>query len=526
MKRLIFSLLLMLTLFGPDKSWSQEIRKLPFEKTPVFHFALELEGRFIELFPLLYLENELEDLSYHQKERLLILLRDRDLGVCFNLDDDILKDFCKFYISLSLLGVDSEDLSETKNSFLLELNKLAKAISSLKRGNLINSQRLFQEVSDKTIKIFFKELSIFFNTRDIESIVSSTKVNILTKKAIVFKIVNENSSLINEDLREFLEEPLYYYYVGSNYFKNGNFILAGEAFLKSAKNSDIRDVALYNGVYSFMLGKKFTNANKLVDYLNPQDRKKFLLLLSILNNKKEPFLYQDFSSDRDFWIMLRELIKYQIERGGSLGFLINLNPSDIKDDEELLFLYCIYLLLERRRIDANCRGYKWTSQDYMSFFKDVSDNIINKKETLKILESYKLVRYFPFSKLYGDYLFSNNNLDRARIIYEEIIRGVKNISSDDLMSLYIRLSKIYRLRGSFFTSKKIIEEAMEKIQEKIDLLRLEQLKILEEEENWEELLWRSRAYLLETSDEKIKKELQKFIEMCYERLDKIKQKEK
>lgn len=311
------------------------------------------------------------------------------------------------------------------------------------------------------------------------------------------------------------------------FFKKGNFSEAGKFFLNSSKKDDIKEIALYNAVYSFILDKNFKTASKLVPYLNSYDSKMFSLLLSVNNNAKNAFVYEDFVNDKDFWFLLKNIVRHKLEQDDSIGFLRDIKMNDIKGDEELLFYYCINLIInERHNFDNRCKNYNWKVQEYLSFFNDISDNNINKKESVRTIEGYKLYNYFPFSKLYGDFYFRNNKFEKAKKIYEDIIREGKNLKSDDLMNVYLLLSKIYKFNKSYFTAKKVVEEAIDKLSDKRDILRLEQLKILEEEENWDELLWRANAYLNETENDEIKKELQKFIEMCYERVDKLNKKEK
>ncbi|MCX7990432.1 MAG: hypothetical protein N2999_00140 [Proteobacteria bacterium] len=528
MKKVIFLLIFIsAVLFNTFEVYSQDIRKIPLESTPVFKLAKDMERRLIDLFPLLYLENKLDSLEEGQKERVISIIREKDLGMCFNLEDEVLNDFCRFYVSINLLGVDSDFSDNLHDPFLLDLAKLAKAISLLKEGEFQKSEELFKDVTDKSAIIFFRDLSVFFQAKRIEDIAGLKNINLLAKKAVVFKILEKDTSLLNNILKPYIDEDLYNYFTAVNYFKSGNYVQAGEYFLHSAKEKEIKEVALYNAVYSFFLARNFKNAGALIPYLSSYDNKKFTLLLSLTNNKKDPFNYDEYVNDRDFWYLLRNLVRFQIEREGKITFLKNIKMTDIKQDEELLFFYCVNLLIiDRYSLDSRCKNYKWNTQEYGLFFKDISDNVLNRRENIRIIENYRLFKYFPFSKYYGDYLFRNNNYEMAKNIYEEIIREERKLRSDFLVGIYSGLSKIYKTTGSSFTAKKILEEGINRLDDKKDILFIDFIKILIEEENYEEVIWRAKAYLNDTENEEIKKELQKFIEICYERLDKLKKKEK
>lgn len=516
----VFIFLLYLVLFDSIPLFSQGLKEIPIESSPIFDFVRIMENRLKNIYQVLFFEINFHELQEQDKEAMIELLSKGDYKTCVN-PPKKLEDFCSFAKNLDNLSY--FESNEFSDSLLIEMKKLIKSIASIKNGEFDRAYKFFNEISEESIKIFFRDLEFFLKETDINKIIDSKRFDIETKRAVLYRVVSDNLDLLNDRVRSYLRD-YYDFLFAKSHFKKGSFSQAGKFFIDSSKNDLLKEIAIYNAVISYILDGNFTVASNLIPQLKKDDANMLAILISLFYNPRSIPMYSNLLSNPDFRFLFKHIVKYKMERDEDISFFKGIKMTDIEDDEELLFYFCLnaFLIDKHGSNQSSCKNYSWTVKEYSEFFKDISDSSLNRKDTLKIIEKYKLYHHFPYSKLYADYLFRNNNLEKAKNIYEEILRIERNLKSSYLMDIYLSLSKIFRLKKSYYSARKVIEEAIFKLDDKKDYLRLEQLKIFFEEGQFEEVLWRAKAYLNETENEEIKKELQKFIEMCYEQLNKLK----
>ncbi len=525
MKRLaiIFALLL-----SSSYLYAFEIRDIPHQITPVYTYSLEKEKDFLELFPIIYLEENIHQLSDTSLDMLISLVREKNLGICFYVEDGELKEFCKFYVSLMILGIDSEDMLSFEDGILGQMGRIALSISSLKSGKTEEARKIFSEVKSREVITIFSDMKYFFDAESKDALKDWRRLSKpFLREAIAYKILSRDVNQLDEQIRAYLDDGLVSYLLARGHFRSGEYRKAADLFIKSAKNKDISEQALVYAAYSYLLDRRFSEAERIHHYLKKEEREKIHFILDLTYNRRGNINFIKYQDDENFVYTLKNLLRYFIDKGVKINLPAAISVQAISDSE-LAFLICATKIMEnpKGQTATACYNNSWKNKDEELFFRDLFDGNLERKESIRIIENLKLFNYYPFSRYYADFLLKTNNHDRAGKLYEKIIREEKHLGNEDLYVLYLNFSKTFRFKKSYFTAKKILEEAMHKVKGKDDQLRLEYLSILLEQGECEEILWRAEAYLPDTADDYIKKELQKIIEICYEKLGKIMKQEK
>ncbi len=511
-------LIFILFLIVSNSVYAQQITKinsLPYENTPLYEYVKAEEKKFLESFHLLYFEEIQQELSPEDSEKIYNLVRNNDFEVCFGSHGE-LKTFCSLYLTLFLMGTQSVDLELffSYPSPASDLVFLGKAIQFALNGETDNTKRMFTLVKDDAIKVFFSGFfDLFFSNEVVDLSVIPLPLYSQARIFLHFKDAN----VVLDKISDYKDlPPPILFLIGEAAFYKGEFLKATNCFLMASESEKIRKISLENAFYSALNDNNYKIANNIIDKCHEDTKQRLKAMLSIKTNKH--YVIKDsFFNDETFSRFFLQHIKLDLQSGSNVAYAAKLN-LDI-GSEELLFLIALTKFIYGGYIDFFDYSSKvvWTN----TFFKDSINamqkrNFIGNPSIKRLIEVYSLFNYYPFNFFYAN-IIKNKNKSFAKHLYENVIKSGKKVKKEDLLNSYLNLANIYKIEKKYYIAIKLLEEALifKQHEEKIlmEMIRLYALK-----GDYEELKWRAERLFEQTNNPEHKKELQIFIDLCYEKL--------
>jgi|GEM_PF-4304029 len=500
-----------------DLSYAQQITKvnsLPYEYSPLFEYSKHEEERFLKDFSLLYLEEVQADRSPEELEKLYNLIRNKDLSVCLNSADD-LKNFCSLYLTLFLMGTQSNDLEQffSYPTPVSDIAILGRAISFVLNGRLEDARKTIASVKDTSIKTYFSDFFSVFS----DKVVAKTKPPITLSRQAKIYFQYKNNEEVLDSVSDFNELPAsLQFLLGERAFYKGDFANAAELFIKASNDERIRLISLENAFYSFLNANNDEMAMPIIDEIEGDTKLRLKAIRDLKRNKAHRVM-SDFFSNDIFTFFFLDHLKLDLKRGANVSYASKLSIQT--DNEELLFLLSITKLIynnHRDFVDFSNTVF-WKN----ALFRDAIGYLQARKgldsHTIKsLIEGYSLFNYYPFNFFYAN-IIKNKNERLAQSLYEDVIKLHKKALKEDLLSAYLGLADIYKTRGKYYTAIKLLEEALKFKQNEEEIL-MEMLRIYALKEDYEELKWRAELLFKKTKNAEHKKELQIFLDLCYEKL--------
>lgn len=504
------------------------LKEIPFEDTPIFECVKNEEKFYLQTFPNLYLElTDISDLNH--LESVIRLVRDKDFSVCLNSSEDI-KNFCSLYITLFLMGTESGDLEQFYDlgSPISDIARVGRSISYAIKGNLVEAKESLKGLKNREVINYFKNYVSIFDGHYTELLNKPQFTS--CDEAKLFNVANTDSDFLISLIKKANISGYINFLVGKKYFYDRDYSLAGHYFLNASKSLKIKNIAMENAFYAFL------NANNLdmVDDIilgSDQSLSEKLNTIAKLKHNKIKTVPEKFLKDEIFAHFLLEHAKQNLKKGADISYLSGIESTDL--NEELAFIIAIAKLVYGK--DKDLSNYVKRVDLKNKFFAEVAFQLVEpdtffSEENSKIkhlIEAYNLFNYYPFNFIYAN-IIKNKNADLAKRLYEHVIRYHRNIRKKNLLKSYINLALIYKEEENYYTALKIIEDALNLSphEEMRERLIMEMIRIYAKKGDFEELKWRSEAAINEIKNPEHKKELQIFINLCYEKLKSTKESEK
>lgn len=495
----------------------KKISPIPFGDTPLKEFIDDVEGQYLRAFPDIYLSYG-DELEPENTKKLYSLIVGKDLGVCLDAQGAI-KDFCKLYITLFLLGTESNDLKLffSLPSPISDFAYLGSALSLLRNQEYEEAEKMADLVHDKAVIIYFSSFfSLFKDEKD------SEYVNFAQPTMAKIQLLFQKNPDIVKPFENANHLPAFIYFLlGERAFYGNDYIKAGDYFMKASDEGKIRKVALENAFYAYINGNDLNRAKSVVKKLGNDVNKVILGVLAIIDNKK-PFISDELFVDEIFGGFLKEKVKGELREGKDFSYLSKINS--VGGDEELLFLTALSKFVYQRPADfkAYIHRINWKNSHYKEFLmvlqkREIPEGTFQKE----LIEDYNLYNYYPFNFFYANIIKNKNRLF-AEQLYENVIRHGKKATKKVLLKSYMGLASIYKSRKRYNTAIKVLEEALELELDEEEIM-MEIIRLIGLKEDYEELRWRAEKLYHETKNKEHKKELQIFIDLCYEKLGILKE---
>lgn len=491
----------------------KDVIDVPLKDTPFLDFVNQEEDRYLSAFPFLLIELK-KDMSFEVLEKLLKLVKEKDFSVCLDAEDDI-KTYCKLYFTLSLMGTDSSDLEQFLEPPFSEIATLGRMIYFLKNADYEGAKRVSGLISDRAIRTYFRALfdlvALKLEKGDLDSL------ELLENQAKIFLLYSLGKEAVEDLLvKERLPATLYFI-VGKTLFRKGDYKRAGDAFLYAANYKRFKETALKNAFYAYLNANDFASAREIVTYLGEGGY--VLEAMLTLSQKGRVRIEGYFLKDQIFIDFLLAYAKNSLMHGRSIDFLSKIEEP--LPNEELMFLTAISKLIYQGKMEFSNYFEKneWKEEVYLMALKEFQKGKIKHDSGEKLIRQYNLFKYYPFNYFYANAIKDSNDL-LAEKIYENIIKRGKNVPKDVLYECYVNLAEIFKKRGKYYTAIKVLEDALNLAKNEEEIL-MEIIRLYALKEDWEEVKWRAERLMEETKNTNYKKELQFFIDLCYEKLDKV-----
>lgn len=504
------------------------LKEISFEDTPIFKCVKNEEEFYLQTFPNLYVE--LTDISdVNDLESIIRLVRDKDFSVCLDSSEDI-KNFCSLYITLFLMGTESGDLEQFYNLAgpISDIARVGRSISYAINGNIEEAKESLKGVKDRDVINYFKNYISIFDGHYTE-LLHKTKFS-SCDEAKIFNIANTDFDFLMLLIRKANISGYINFLVGKKYFYDRDYLSAGQYFLNASKTSQIKNVAMENAFYAFLNTNNWDMVEDIILRSEASLSEKLTTIAKLKHNKIKT-VPEKFLKDEIFAHFLLEHAKQSLKKGADISYLREIESTDL--NEELAFIIVIAKLVsgKEKEVSNYVKRVNWKNKFFAEVaFQLVEPNTFFSEENSKIkylIEAYNLFNYYPFNFIYAN-MIKDQNADFAKRLYEHVIRYHRNIRKKNLLMSHINLALIYKEEGNYYTALKIIEDALnlspnEDVKER---LIMEMIRIYAKKEDFGELKWRSEAAINEVKNPEYKKELQIFINLCYEKLKLTKESEK
>lgn len=521
-------LLIFLIALYPSLALSAKIAKtkpLQWDKTPLYEYFKFEEYRFLNAYPYLYLEEESDSLDYENLLKLGRLLTERDLEVCLE-RNPALTEFCKFYLSVSLMGVESPDFEGfmEKEGVLAELAKLGQSMFHAVSGDTGKARDINLTLKNDAVKIYFRKYMNILETPQI----SGKTGDVAYDYAVMFTAGRNRTETLESLLKYDDKRGHISFLIGGILFEKGNYGGAAEFYLKAAKNDAINSIAIENAVYSYFNAGDFKKSREHSENLSKAVRETVDTMIK-LEKMQISKLPERFPDDEDSKTYLLNFVKESVQKGVNIGFLNGIERRDL--DEEMLFYICSAKLVYGgwKSYDPYCKNLEWKNSGYKIFWSGI-ENIgktggipQNPEKISSVISAARLYNYHPFGYFYAALSYQSGDYGNAILFYERLLKHPQKLRREKLENIYFNLADIYKRRGSYYTALKFLEDGLDgSSPENEEIFHMEIVRTLFEKEDWEEVLWRAERLLEQGKNSAFKKELQLFLEICYERLGKTK----